>query len=156
MLQNIKYIPSELRARYYKLFLKSCGDSVFICHGLKCSNLKNVSLGHHVYINHDVWFGTLNQPLTIGNYVQIGQYVSFMTAMHKFDRVDIPMFEQKGYTEKAITVEDDVWIGMRAIIMPGVTIGKGAIVGAGAVVTKDVPPYAVVGGIPAKVIKYRK
>lgn len=156
MLKDLQYIPADLRARFYKLFFKSCGYPVHICKGFKCSKLQNVSIGHHVYINHDVWLGTMHQPVIIGNYVQIGQYVSFMTAMHKFDRVDIPMFEQKGYTEKPIVIEDDVWIGMRAIIMPGVTIHRGAIVGAGAVVTKDIPPYAIVGGVPAKVIKYRK
>ena len=55
-----------------------------------------------------------------------------------------------------VTIGNDVWIGMRSIIMPGVTIGNGAVIGAGAVVTKDVPDYAIVGGVPAKVIKYRK
>lgn len=65
------------------------------------------------------------------------------------------MYEQKGYITGKVVLEDDVWIGYRAIILPGVTIHKGAVVGAGAVVTKDVEPFAVVGGVPAKVIKYR-
>lgn len=55
-----------------------------------------------------------------------------------------------------VTIGNDVWIGMRSIIMPGVNIGDGSVIGAGAVVTKDVPAYAIVGGVPAKVIKYRK
>ena len=55
-----------------------------------------------------------------------------------------------------VTIGNDVWIGMRSIIMPGVKIGNGAVIGAGAIVTKDVPDYAIVGGVPAKVIKYRK
>ena len=61
----------------------------------------------------------------------------------------------EGVSKGNIIVDDDVWIGYRAIIMSGVHIGQGAIVAAGAVVTKDVPPYAIVGGVPAKVIKYR-
>ena len=62
----------------------------------------------------------------------------------------------QGSTEpQKVTIESDVWIGARVIILPGVTIGKGAILAAGAVVTKDVPDYAVVGGVPAKVLKYR-
>jgi maltose O-acetyltransferase len=65
------------------------------------------------------------------------------------------MCEQGFYEEKPVVI-DDVWIGGHVIILPGVHIGKGAIVGAGAVVTKDVPEYAIVGGSPAKVIKYRK
>ena len=68
---------------------------------------------------------------------------------------NIPMMEQ-GSTEPApVVIGDDVWIGRRAIIMPGVRIGNGCVIGAGAVVTKDVPPYCVVGGVPAKIIKKR-
>ncbi len=64
---------------------------------------------------------------------------------------------EQGYSEeKQIVVGDDVWLGYGAIILPGVTIGDGAIIGAGTVVTKDVPPYAIVGGNPAKVIRFRK
>lgn len=55
-----------------------------------------------------------------------------------------------------VVIGNDVWIGMRVIIMPGVTIGNGVVIGAGAVVTKDVPDYAVVGGVPARIIKFRK
>ena len=55
-----------------------------------------------------------------------------------------------------ITIGDDVWIGRRVMLLPGVSIGKGAVIGAGAVVTKDVPEFAVVGGVPAKIIKWRK
>ncbi|MEH7581800.1 DapH/DapD/GlmU-related protein, partial [Priestia megaterium] len=62
----------------------------------------------------------------------------------------------EGYTKREpVIIEDRVWIGARCIILPGVTIGKGATVGAGAVVTKDVPPYTVVAGNPAKVVKYK-
>ena len=75
---------------------------------------------------------------------------------HAFDRIDIPMCEQGYLPEKTIVISDDVWIGGHVIILPGVHIGNGAIVGAGAVVTKDVPQYAIVGGNPAKVIKYRR
>lgn len=65
------------------------------------------------------------------------------------------MIEQ-GMRTAPVTIGNDVWIGMRSIIMPGVNIGDGSVIGAGAVVTKDVPAYAIVGGVPAKVIKYRK
>ena len=63
--------------------------------------------------------------------------------------------EPEAISKGNIVVEDDVWIGARAIIMSGVKIGQGAVVAAGAVVSKDVPPYAIVGGVPAKIIKYR-
>jgi len=73
---------------------------------------------------------------------------------HNFDRLDIPMKNQ-GFNTAPIIIEDDVWIGHGCVITQGVTIGKGAIVGSNAVVTKDVPELAIVGGVPAKLIKYR-
>ena len=77
------------------------------------------------------------------------------TVMHRFDRTDIPMREQ-GYTPvRPVVIGDDCWIGSRVTIMPGVTLGRGCVVGAGAVVTRDVPPYAVVAGVPARVVRYR-
>jgi maltose O-acetyltransferase len=93
-------------------------------------------------------------PLKIGNDVMIGPDVMIFTQNHRNDRLDIPMRLQTD-PKRQVVIEDDVWIAARVIVLPGVTIHKGAIVGAGAVVTKDVPEYAVVGGNPAKVIKYR-
>ena len=74
---------------------------------------------------------------------------------HQFSRTDIPMRLQGHRQYQPVLIEDDVWIGARAIILPGLRIGKGAIVGAGSVVTKDVPPYAICVGNPARVIKSR-
>ena len=85
----------------------------------------------------------------------MGPDVTILTHTHKIDRTDIPM-DKQGSIVKGVTIGNDVWIGMRSIIMPGVKIGNGAVIGAGAVVTKDVPDYAIVGGVPAKVIRYRK
>lgn len=97
----------------------------------------------------------MNGPVTIGNDVMMGPEVVVYTRGHNYDRSDIPMMDQ-GMTEaEPVVIGNDVWIGRRAIIMPGVTIGDGSVIGAGAVVTKDVPPYAVVGGVPAKILKVR-
>ena len=85
----------------------------------------------------------------------MGPDVVILTHTHNIDRTDIPMCDQGSRVGK-VTIGNDVWIGMRSIIMPGVKIGNGAVIGAGAVVTKDVPDYAIVGGVPAKIIKYRK
>ena len=92
--------------------------------------------------------------ITIGNYVHTGTNVVMLGFNHGFYTRDIPTKEQD-YMDAPIVIEDDVWIGAGAILLAGVTIGKGAIIAAGAVVNKDVPDYAIVGGVPAKVIKYR-
>lgn len=85
----------------------------------------------------------------------MGPDVTILTNGHNIERVDIPMMQQGGFV-KGVVIGNDVWIGMRSIIMPGVKIGNGVVIGAGAIVTKDVPDYTIVGGCPAKVIRYRK
>ena len=86
----------------------------------------------------------------------MGPDVVIMTNSHNFERIDIPMNIQGSAVPKKVVIGNDVWIGTRAIILPGTTIGNGAIIGAGAVVTKDVPEYGIVGGVPAKLIRNRK
>lgn len=90
----------------------------------------------------------------IGNGVRIAGHAVIMTHNHCFDRVDIPIFQQ-GIETAPIYIEDDVWIGARVTVLPGVRIGTGAVIGAGAVVTEDVPPRALVVGVPARVVRYR-
>ena len=85
----------------------------------------------------------------------MGPHCTIYIRNHAFDRLDIPMCEQGFQSEKPIVIGNDVWIGGHVIILPGVQIGNGAIVGAGAVVTKNVPDYAIVGGNPARIIRYR-
>lgn len=97
----------------------------------------------------------INGPVTIGDYVMMGPDCLIYTQNHKFDDLSIPM-QQSGFSEvRPVTIGNDVWIGGRVIILPGVTIGDGCIVGAGAVVSKDVPPYSIVVGNPARVVKSR-
>ncbi|MBR4197321.1 MAG: hypothetical protein IKQ94_00950 [Bacteroidales bacterium] len=87
----------------------------------------------------------------------MGEDVVIIGGGHCFERTDIPMGEQPSKEKTSLFIDDDVWIGSRAIILPGCSrIGRGAIIGAGAVVTKDVPDYAIVGGNPAKILKYRR
>lgn len=98
----------------------------------------------------ECWKSTVD----IGDLVRIASQVYILTNNHAYEDVAKPIMEQ-GYVFKPIVIGDDVWIGRRAVILPGVTIGRGAIIGAGAVVTKNVPPNAIVAGVPARMIRTR-
>ncbi|HEY7985617.1 MAG TPA: acyltransferase [Methylophilaceae bacterium] len=93
--------------------------------------------------------------IRIGDHVMIGPNTVIRSSGHRYDRPDIPMVEQ-GHKPGKITIGDDVWIAANVVILPDVKIGSHAVVAAGAVVTHDVPEYAIVAGIPAKVIRNRK
>lgn len=99
----------------------------------------------------------ISSGVTVGNDVMIGKNLRILTVNHKIDRIDIPMRKQ-GFTELSpLVIEDDVWIGDNVIITPGCCrVGKGSVLAAGAVVTKDVAPYSIVGGNPARVIRFRE
>jgi maltose O-acetyltransferase len=140
----------KLRAWCAKQMLEKCGKNVNVERGAAFG--RGVWLGDHSGIGINASIGAQTH---IGNDVMMGPDVVIYTVMHRFDRTDIPMREQ-GYTPvQPVTIGNDVWIGSRVTIMPGVTISDGCVIGAGAVVTHDLPPYAVAAGIPAKIIKYR-
>lgn len=117
---------------------------------------ERITIGHNCLINHNNVFqaGKKVGRIVIGNYVHTGANVMFFAFNHESTRLDVPTILQN-YDDGDIIIEDDVWIGAGSIILPGVNIGKGSIIAAGSVVNKDVPPYSITGGIPAKVIKSR-
>ena len=144
-------IAKRLRAFAAKGFIRHCGKNVNIEHGAVISS--KLSIGDNSGIGIDC---VVSGELTVGTDVMMGPECIIFARDHEFSDVNIPMRLQ-GYREKGpCVIGDDVWIGRRVMIMPGVTIGNGVVIAAGAVVTKDVPDFAVVGGVPAKVIKYRK
>jgi acetyltransferase-like isoleucine patch superfamily enzyme len=96
-----------------------------------------------------------NELVRIGRDVMIADQVTIRDTDHSISSTDIPMIEQ-GIETAPVIIGDDVWIAHGAMILKGVTVGEGSVIAAGAVVTKDVPPYAIVGGIPARVIRFRK
>lgn len=114
---------------------------------------EGLKLGDHSNIGAYSYIGCSGY-IEIGANVMMGPRVNLMAENHNFERTDMPMKEQ-GVTRSFIKIEDDVWLGVGSSVLAGVTVGKGSIVAAGAIVTKDVPPYSVVGGVPAKVIKKR-
>lgn len=90
----------------------------------------------------------------IGNNVIMGPDVKIYTRNHNFDLLDLPI-QLQGSSNETVVIGNDVWIGANSIILPGAIIGDHSIIAAGSIVTKDVPPFAIVGGVPAKIIKYR-
>lgn len=112
----------------------------------------DVVIGDHTRIGLHC---TVIGPVCIGNHVNLAQGIVVTALNHNFNDTTKRIDEQ-GVATKAVTIADDVWIGANAVVLPGVTIGQHSVVAAGAVVTQDVPPYSVVGGVPAKVIKNLK
>lgn len=111
-------------------------------------------IGNNVGIAQNC-FIQVRGEVNIGNNIIIGPNVSIFSENHVFENPNKPVSMQ-GITRKGVIIEDGVWIGTRAVILDGVRVGKNSIVAAGSIVNKDVPPYSIVGGVPAKVIKGRK
>lgn len=148
------YIISKIPSHSVRLFLYrkimnfNIGVKSSIFMGCSFDFGKNLSIGNYTTINAKCRIHNTGY-ITIGNSVSISQEVFIITADHD---PDSEKFEGR---IKGVFIDDYAWIGTRAIILPGIKIGKGAVVGAGSVVTKDVLPYTIVGGVPAKFIKKR-
>ena len=109
----------------------------------------DVMIGDHTRIGlHNTIIG----PVLIGNHVNLAQGITVTALNHIFENSEKRIDEQ-GVSTSAVVIEDDIWIGANAVILPGVTIGHHSVVAAGAVVTKDVPPHSLVAGVPAKIMK---
>lgn len=118
---------------------------------------QNIVIGDNCYFNHNTILtgGHVKGKLIIGNNVLTGPNVGFYVANHHYADPHM-LIKDQGYDEEDIIVGNDVWIGANSVITSGVTIGDGSIIGAGSVVTKNIPPFSIAVGSPAKVIKSRK
>lgn len=142
----------RIRQLACKGIFKSMGKNVNVQRGASFGSGAMIEIGDNSLIGTNC---QMPNNVKIGNDVMIGPDVLFIGYNHNFENLEIPMRLQGFNGETPISVSDDVWIGARSIILPSVTIGKGSIVGAGSVVTKDVPPYSICAGNPARVIKSR-
>ena len=149
--QKWSFGAKRLRAFCARHMLTSCGENVNVERHARFG--RGVTLGDRSGIGINASIG---EQTHIGSDGMMGPDCVIYTRNHRFDRLDIPMREQGYGPVEPVEIGDDCWIGGRVTILPGVHVGNGAVIAAGAVVTKDVPPYAVVGGVPAKIIYNRK
>ena len=166
----------KLRTWLYKMIYKiHVGKNTYFLGKAEIQSNGNIHIGNDCKISPWVVFREWEGYIKIGNYcsinsfchisgnggVEIGNNVRIATqcviisANHNFSDITIPIAQQ-GETRKKIIIEDDCWLGAGVKVLAGVTIGKGCVIGAGSVVTKDIPEYSVAVGVPAKVIKSRK
>lgn len=143
-------IAKALRNCTGRMIMEKCGHNVNIEKGAYFTRLlslgDNSGLGINSYISGRV---------TIGNNVMMAPNVSILTVNHNYNDKYTLIAQQGNSSERPVEIGNDVWIGMNALILPGVHIADGCVIGAGAVVTKDTEPYSVVAGNPAKIVKYR-
>jgi len=150
LLHLVGFLPSHhLRRFFYRLFGIKIGSGSTIHMGARFYDPRNITIGEDTIIGEGAVLDGRDK-LIIGNHVAIASEVMIYNSEHD---INDPYFLAKN---ASVVIEDYVFIGPRVIILPGIKIGKGAIVAAGAVVTKDVPPFAIVGGVPAKIIGERK
>lgn len=157
-LNGCDYADAELKRAIFAQLFGSLGEHVHVDIDFHCEYGKNIHVGNNVIINMNCTFVD-NNRINIGNRVLIASDVKIYTATHSTDPSvrnhssnPNPDFWCQTYS-RPVTIEDEVWIGGGAVLLPGVTIGKGSVIGAGAVVTRDIPPYSVAVGNPARVIK---
>ena len=148
--------------KFRRKFLKKYPENEYL--PMNTFSLDIFKSGKYSYGELNIVAFNNDHELKVGNYVSIAQHVYFLlSSEHYLNHISTFPFkvkvtrelEEESFGKGDIVIQDDAWIGYGSLIMSGVTIGQGAVIAAGSVVTKDVPPYAIVGGVPAKVIKYR-
>ena len=164
--KGIYYIGTSLKRIYLhawryvnKQRFAECGENVYLEEGSTFSNDK-IHIGNNVNIRKYCILQSGKAHIYIGNNVMITAFTTINAGNHRVDIVgkvmkEIKMEEKLPENDKDIIIEDDVWIGQKATILNGVRIGRGSVIGGGAVVTKDVPPYSIYTGVPEKKIRRR-
>ena len=143
----------------WKKEMRHCGKGVYFRPMYSdIKGLQNLSIGDYTSIPKGSVFYCTEAPLTIGKKVVFGPRPTIITGDHRIDVVGnyiLDNVEKLPENDAPVVIEDDVWCGANVTILKGVTIGRGSIIAAGAVVTKSIPPYSIAGGVPAKVLKAR-
>lgn len=145
---------------FLKSAFGSCGKNVRVGKRCRISGIQNLYVGDKVALGADTRMMCTRAKIIMNDHIMFGPHVTVITGSHRTDlmgkyMIDVTDSEKLPENDRDVIIESDVWVGANCTILQGVTIGRGSVIAAGAVVTKDVPPYAIVGGVPAKVIKYR-
>lgn len=146
-------VGTRLRRAVAGPLLAQVGKDVNIEAGAAFGSGAQIVLGDRSGLGVDA---DIHGPVTIGDDVMMGPRCTILTRNHRIDDVTVSMNQQGFGDYQPVVIEDDVWIGANVTIMPGVRVGTGSVLAAGAVVAHDVPPFSIVGGVPAKVLRDRR
>jgi maltose O-acetyltransferase len=145
-------LSKPIRAALCRQIFENCGQNINIESNAYIADGIGITIGTNSGIGINA---VIQRYVSIGNNVIMGRDVLVMTNEHEYSNPLVPILQQGAREPSPVIIEDDVYIGSRVIILPGVKIGKGSILGAGAVIASNVEPYSIVGGVPAKLIKKR-
>lgn len=156
----LPFVLDKCLAIIYKHNMGSCGKSVMIRPASSIfKGLENIHIANDVRIARYATIYTTRAKVFIGSKVGIAPYLKIITGNHRINRIGYFMFdgdnEKRPEDDKDVIIEGDNWFGINVTILSGVTVGRGTVIAAGAVLNKSVPPYSIVGGIPARVLKFR-
>lgn len=146
-----------LRRVMYKIFLKNVGRNFYTSLRIRIQGYENISIGNNVAINDCVWIAANKHKdgaITIGDNVLIGPFTVIHSGNHIIDNPN-ELINRQGFRFSPILIDADVWIAAQCTILSGVHIGRGAVIAAGSLVNKDIAPYTIVAGVPAKPIGKR-
>ncbi|WP_454784945.1 acyltransferase [Legionella sp. WA2024007413] len=144
----------------FKTRFRRCGAQVIFDPLTSTLSYDSIEIGSFVFIGHGATMSSSKEyPIEIGSYVMLGPNVSIYCGDHEMNQIGKPMYfmnkDKQSTRSGKVIIKDDVWIGANATILKGVTVGEGVVIAAGSIVTKSIPDYSIVAGIPAKVIKQR-
>ena len=155
----LPYLWDKFLCLFYKRAMKYCGKDVYLRPSYcEIKGLKNLSIDNRTIVSKGAVLYCTDAPLTIGKNVLLAPNFTAITGEHRIDVIGnyiIDNMEKLPENDAPVVIEDDVWCGANVTILKGVTVGRGSVIAAGAVVTRSIPPYSIAGGVPTKVLKQR-
>lgn len=155
----IPWLVDKIQSCFYRRCFRSCGSNVYLRPSLSdFKGIENFSIGNNVSIPRGAVFYSMEANLIIKDNVIFGPKPTIITGDHRIDVIGVPIIDSHvklTENDADVVIEEDVCTGANVVILKGVTVERGSVIAAGAVVNKSVPPYSIVGGVPARVLKWR-